>query len=41
MDPGTLNVVGEPPMYILSADWLRLVEKFGLAADLNDAARKG
>jgi hypothetical protein len=42
VDPGTVNVVGEPPMYILSAaDWLRLVEKFGLAADLNDASRKG
>jgi hypothetical protein len=24
-----------------AADWLRLVEKFGLAADVRDAARKG
>ena len=39
---GSVLIVNEPPAYILSAaDWLTLVEKFGLAADLNDAARKG
>jgi hypothetical protein len=39
---GTVYILGDPPTYMLSAaDWLTLVEKFGLAADLNDAARKG
>jgi len=39
---GTVYIVNDPPTYVLSAaDWLTLVEKFGLAADLNDAARKG
>jgi len=39
---GSVLIVNQPPAYILSAaDWLTLVEKFGLAADLNDAARKG
>jgi hypothetical protein len=39
---GTVRVVNEPPTFILSAaDWLTLVEIFGLAADVNDAARKG
>ena len=38
---GNAHVVGDPPTYILSAaDWLTLVDKFGLAANLNDAARK-
>jgi hypothetical protein len=39
---GRVLIVNEPPAYILSAaDWLTLVEKFGLAANVNDAARKG
>jgi hypothetical protein len=39
---GNAHVVGDPPTYILSAaDFLTLVEKFGLAANLNDAARRG
>jgi hypothetical protein len=39
---GSVLIVNEPPAYILSAaDWLTLVEKFGLAANVNDAARKG
>jgi hypothetical protein len=39
---GKAHVVGDPPTYILSAaDFLTLVEKFGLAANLNDAARRG
>jgi hypothetical protein len=38
---GAVLIVNEPPAYVLSAaDWLTLVEKFGLAADLNDTARK-
>ncbi len=38
----TARVVGDPRNYVLSAaDWLTLVEKFGLAADVHDAARKG
>jgi hypothetical protein len=33
--------VNDPPTFILSAaDWLTLVEKFGLAANVNDAARR-
>jgi hypothetical protein len=37
-----VRIVNEPPAYVLSAaDWLTLVEKFGLAANVNDAARKG
>jgi hypothetical protein len=39
---GTVRIVKDPPTYILSAaDWLTLVEKLGLAANVNDAARKG
>jgi hypothetical protein len=39
---GSVLIVNEPPAYILSAaDWLRLVEVLGLAADVRDAARKG
>jgi hypothetical protein len=39
---GNAHVVGDPPTYILSAaDFLTLVGKFGLAANLNDAARRG
>jgi hypothetical protein len=39
---GTVRIVNDPPTYILSAaDWLTLIEKFGLAANVNDAARKG
>jgi hypothetical protein len=39
---GTVRIVNEPPTYLLSAaDWLTLVEKFGLAANVDDAARKG
>lgn len=39
---GTVRIVNDPPTYILSAaDWLTLVEKFGLAANVDDAARKG
>ena len=39
---GSVLIVNEPPAYILSAaDWLTLVEKFGLSANVNDAARKG
>jgi hypothetical protein len=39
---GSALIVNEPPAYILSAaDWLTLVEKFGLAANVSDAARKG
>jgi hypothetical protein len=38
----TARLVSDPPNYVLSAaDWLTLVEKFGLAADVRDAARKG
>lgn len=37
---GTVRTVNDPPTYILSAaDWLTLVEKGGLAADVDDAAR--
>jgi hypothetical protein len=37
---GTVRIVSEPPTYVLSAaDWLTLAEKFGLVANLNDAAR--
>jgi hypothetical protein len=39
---GMVDVTGEPPTYILSAaDWLTLVEKFGLAANVIDAAERG
>jgi hypothetical protein len=39
---GTVHIVKDPPTYILSAaDWLTLVEKFGLAANVKDAAIKG
>jgi hypothetical protein len=39
---GSVLIVKDPPTYILSAaDWLTLVEKFGLAANVKDAARKG
>jgi hypothetical protein len=39
---GSVLIVEDPPAYILSAaDWLTLVEKFGLAANVKDAARKG
>jgi hypothetical protein len=39
---GSVLIVNEPPAYILSAaDWLTLVEKFGSAANVKDAARKG
>jgi hypothetical protein len=39
---GSVLIVNEPPAYILSAaDWLTLVKKFGLAADLKDTAPKG
>jgi hypothetical protein len=39
---GSVLIVKDPPTYILSAaDWLTLVEKFGLAANVTDAARKG
>ena len=39
---GQVRIVNDPPTYILSAaDWLTLVEKFGLAANLDDAARTG
>jgi hypothetical protein len=39
---GTVRIVNDPPTYILSAaDWLTLVEKFGLAANVDDAAVKG
>jgi hypothetical protein len=39
---GTARIVNEPPAYILSAaDWLTLVEKFGLATNVDDAERKG
>ncbi len=39
---GTVRVVGDPPSYVLSAaDWLTLVEKFGLTANVSEAARKG
>jgi hypothetical protein len=37
-----MRIVDEPPAYILSAaDWLTLVEIFGLAANVTDGARKG
>jgi hypothetical protein len=37
---GPVHIVHEPPAYILSAaDWLTVVEKFGLAANVNDGAR--
>jgi hypothetical protein len=37
----TPRVVRDPPTYLVSgADWLTLVQTFGLAADLKDAARK-
>ena len=40
--PGKVHIVSDPPTYILSAaDWMMLVEKFGLAANVDDAARKG
>ncbi len=38
---GTVGIVNDPPTFVLSADWLTLVEKFGLTANVNDAARKG
>jgi hypothetical protein len=39
---GNVHIVNVPPTYELSAaDWLTLIEKFGLAAKVNDAARKG
>jgi hypothetical protein len=39
---GTVRIVNDPPTYLLSAaDWLTLIEKFGLAANVDDAARKG
>jgi hypothetical protein len=39
---GSVLIVKDPLTYILSAaDWLTLVEKFGLAANVKDAARKG
>jgi hypothetical protein len=39
---GTVRIVNDPPTYILSAaDWLTLVEKFGLAANVDDTSRKG
>jgi hypothetical protein len=39
---GQVHIVNDPPTYILSAaDWLTLVEKFGLAANVDDAARTG
>jgi hypothetical protein len=39
---GSVLIVKDPPTYKLSAaDWLTLVEKFGLAANVKDAARKG
>jgi hypothetical protein len=39
---GQVRIVNDPPTYLLSAaDWLTLVEKFGLAANLDDAARTG
>ncbi len=39
---GKVRVVSDPPTYILSAaDWMTLVEKFGLAANVNGAARNG
>jgi hypothetical protein len=39
---GKVRIVSDPPTYILSAaDWMTLVEKFGLAANVNDVARKG
>jgi hypothetical protein len=39
---GSVLLVKDPPTYILSAaDWLTLVEKLGLAANVKDAARKG
>jgi hypothetical protein len=39
---GTVRIVNDPPTYVLSAaDWLTLVEKFGLADNVNDAAREG
>jgi hypothetical protein len=35
-------VTGNPPTYLVSAaDWLELVDKLGLAADLADTSRKG
>ncbi len=38
---GSFHIVNEPPTYVLSAaDWLTLAETFGLAANVNDAARK-
>jgi hypothetical protein len=39
---GSYHIVNEPPTYILSAaDWLTLIEAFGLAANLSGAERKG
>jgi hypothetical protein len=37
-----VHITNDPPTYTVSAaDWLTLVEKFGLPADLEDSARKG
>jgi hypothetical protein len=39
---GTARIVKEPPAYILSAaDWLTLVETFGLAANVSVGPRRG
>jgi hypothetical protein len=39
---GNYHIVKDPPTYMLSAaDWLTLVEKFGLATNASDAERKG
>jgi hypothetical protein len=39
---GSYHIVNDPPTYILSAaDWLTLVEKFGLATNASAAERKG
>ncbi len=39
---GQVRIVNDPPTHILSAaDWLALVEKFGLATNVDPSARTG